>query len=98
MSVDPIPPPAWALRRAAAEFPEIAPEPDRTPRDRAGFVLGVAQALAGLAAAAGVYLLAGLAWALVIVGTVCLVLLVLVDWLRTRPPRPAPGPAPGGGR
>lgn len=91
MSVDPIPLPAWTQ---PAAVPPPAPEP---PRDRAALVLGIGQVLAALCLAAGVYLLAGLGWALAVMGGLGLVLLLAVDYLRSRP-APEPAPGPGGDR
>lgn len=57
-----------------------------------GAVFGLLQLVGALGATAGVYLLLGLAWSLVIVGTAVLALATVAEHLTTRPP-PAP-PAP----
>lgn len=56
-------------------------------------LFGLAQLVAALAVAAGVYLLAGLAWSLVIVGSGVLVMTTIAEALPgalTRPVPPAP--------
>lgn len=55
-------------------------------------LFGLLQLVGALGAAAGVYLLLGLAWSLVIVGTVALVLATVAEHLATRPPPALPAP------
>lgn len=55
------------------------------PHPASGVVATLVQLMAFVGFAIGVYLLAGLAWALVIVCSIVAVGSVLVEWLATRP-------------
>jgi len=71
------------------EIPDPSPAGARPPM-LAGLAHAVAQVLGGAAAAAGLYLLAGLAWTLVAGGLAVLVGSLVLEYLATRPPAPPP--------
>lgn len=81
MTVPPIPFAGWTGRASGRAPAEPGPA-----RDVVGAVLGLGQLAALVCLAAGVVLLAGVAWALVVLGAVLFPLLLVADYTRSRPP------------